>query len=201
MICDQENCRQPATVHFVRVSRRVPTEERNVCREHASVVLKDYRARETDACEIPRGFQGFQDFVEFDVQFMIRDKNLPQTEGRDGWVYLREVGGHRFIAFETGVCELAALRSSLTRSPHERPIAHTLMASIIATLGAKLEAVSIDSFSESSRVFYASLRIRNGAHSVLVGARPSDAATLAILCDVPLVANRGILARADGPIG
>ena len=147
---------------------------------------------------VARGTQDSEDFIEFDIDFLFRDRNAPHIEGRDGWVYLREVGGRRFLAFQTGMCELAALRSSLIRSPPQFQSAHPLIKSVIAALGGKLIAASIDGLSEPNGAFSAKLQLGIGDAIVVVEllARATQR-HLPVLADVPLLVRKEILARQE----
>lgn len=89
--------------------------------------------------------------------------------------------------------ETAAISNALDGQKSERPMTHDLGKSIITRLGATLEKVLIDNYSNG--IYYAKLILRVGHKSTFgsieVDARPSDAVALAIRFHAPIfVSNR-----------
>jgi len=86
-----------------------------------------------------------------------------------------------------GYCEAASLYLNVQRSTDTEPGAPVIFADAIAVLGGSVQDVLIHGFSDIENCFLASLRIRQGDQLIEVDARPSDAISLAVVCDVPIL--------------
>lgn len=83
-----------------------------------------------------------------------------------------------------------------TESP--RPMTHDLLASILKTLGAEVERVTITGLKHDT--FFAEIALRSDGRVHPIDARPSDAIALALRLDAPIFSAPGLL-RPLGALG
>lgn len=72
-----------------------------------------------------------------------------------------------------------------------RPMTHELMVQIMKDYELSLKEVTIDRVSEG--IFYATLHMTDGFNTKTFDSRTSDAITLALLCDCPIMAAEEVL--------
>jgi len=131
--------------------------------------------------------------VCFDVDFVFFD-NVPDQYQYPCQLNLVEVGGTRQLGLGTGPYEGAALRLELQRYQSPRPRTHQAMAAAISALSGRLRHVMIDKFFPSQQTYEAKLHIDQGNANMVVDVRPSDAIILAVICDVPILVSKEVLA-------
>ncbi|MHB0937424.1 MAG: bifunctional nuclease family protein [Armatimonadota bacterium] len=130
---------------------------------------------------------------------LVRDE-----EGKDvkDVVLLRDERG-RFLPIVIGVCEAAAIwvrmEPELAAPYLRRPWSHDLMQSLLDRLGAKLERVVIDNFTNDT--FFATLHIQYRGRELVVDARPSDAIALALRTFSPILVNDEVMDETSIPPG
>lgn len=100
-------------------------------------------------------------------------------------VVLKKPGESVFLPIWIGVFEANAIALRLEGVQTPRPMTHDLLRSLIEALGARVEAVEVNSLIENT--FHATIQVvtATGA-TVRVDARPSDAIALALRCDAPI---------------
>ena len=97
-----------------------------------------------------------------------------------------------------GLPEAQAIERRLAGVEPRRPQTHDLLASVIATLGAKLESVSITGLSEGT--FFARLDLTDASGAeVKVDARPSDAIALGVATRAPIWVDESVIEGAAEP--
>ena len=72
-----------------------------------------------------------------------------------------------------------------------RPMTHELMVKVMDEYGLTLKQVSIDRVSDG--IFYATLHITDGFNSRTFDSRPSDAISLALLSDCPILMDDNVI--------
>jgi len=184
MKCNTPSCAQEATVHFAEVSRRRLVQDTYFCPQHAPDLLDRHRSRNRAAQDPAKVLQGS---VAFDVDLVAFKADERQQ------VYLQEVDGPRFFLLELGYFEVSAVYNIIKGLRSPRPLTHAAMASLITSLGGRLQDVLVDQFDEQGAFFYAKLRISRGEELLLVDLRPSDALALALYCDVPFLVSAVLL--------
>jgi len=104
----------------------------------------------------------------------------------------------RLLPIAIGVCEAAAIWVRLApelAAPYlRRPWSHDLIQAMLERLGAKLDRVVIDGFSNST--FYATLHISYRGQEVVVDSRPSDAIALLLRMRAPLLVDSEVMEEA-----
>src|SRR5690606_17342134 len=91
----------------------------------------------------------------------------------------------RAFPISIGLPEAQAIERRLSRVQVKRPQTHDLLASVIQTLGASLESVTVTDLAEGT--FYATLDVRDPqGERIQIDARPSDAIALGIGLSVPI---------------
>ncbi|HTM19010.1 MAG TPA: bifunctional nuclease domain-containing protein, partial [Kofleriaceae bacterium] len=94
-------------------------------------------------------------------------------------VVLAAQGGHLVVPIAVGLSEATALAAELDHIELERPMAHHLLAALLAQLGAHVRCIEVCDFVDGT--FYAAIHIERSDGSALVqDARPSDALALAM---------------------
>ncbi|MDQ3333239.1 MAG: bifunctional nuclease family protein, partial [Planctomycetota bacterium] len=101
-------------------------------------------------------------------------------ETQNGVIYLHERGGHREFPFLTGYYEWFEIDRLLKSVTYPRPLVHDMAVSIVRSLDANLECVSIDRIDQENYVYFASLHLRSGRKSFTIDVRPSDAIIMAL---------------------
>lgn len=114
---------------------------------------------------------------------------------------LRPVAGEaeqgRVLPICIGSVEAAAIGKAISHEKSARPMTHSLVGTIMAQLGGKLDRIVIDKV--RGTVFYATLHILRGRETIKVDARPSDAVALAIRLDAPIFVGENVMASASFP--
>ena len=118
-------------------------------------------------------------------RILIRELNDGQI------IELREVGGSRSFPIVIGLSEALAIERRLRGEEPPRPMSHDLMASLIHTLGGRLDRVVVHELSEGT--FYAVLCIETPEGERLVDARPSDAIALAVADGISVYVSESVL--------
>ena len=193
--CEWAACEDCAVVHFLRVERRVPVEERHVCRRHAREVFGQMYSRTPCAIEGPQHQSGA---VTFDLDFMFLDE-AAQEGAFPYFVNFREVAGRRRFGFRTGFSEYWALDGALRPSPSPYIPTHELMRRTVELLGGRVECVVVRDFIVTEQRHCTELQIRQGQSMLATDIRLSDAAILAVTCDVPIFALEETLAKFREP--
>jgi uncharacterized protein len=94
-------------------------------------------------------------------------------------VVLAGDGGRVVVPIAVGLAEATALAAELDRIELERPMAHHLLAQLLAQLGVQVHTVEVCDFVDGT--FYAAIHLARADGTALVqDARPSDALALAM---------------------
>lgn len=111
-------------------------------------------------------------------------------------VELREVDGSRTFPIVIGINEAAAIERRVMGQVPPRPQTHELLASVIETLGGKVEKVVITELKHDEMgrgTFYARLYVRQGNKVLDIDSRPSDAIALGVATEVPIYVAEEVL--------
>jgi len=137
--------------------------------------------------------------IPVEIWQLVRDEEGKEVKDV---VVLRDEHG-RFLLIVIGVCEAAAiwvrLEPELATQYLRRPWSHDLMQSLLERLGAKLERVVIDNFTNDT--FFATLHLQYRDQELVVDARPSDAIALALRTFTPILVNDEVMDEASIPPG
>ncbi|MDS0292750.1 bifunctional nuclease family protein [Halogeometricum luteum] len=94
-----------------------------------------------------------------------------------------------------------AIQLALSGEPFERPLTHDLLVDMITEFGGAIDSIRIDDLSDGT--FFAKIdaeRYENGEPKKFVfDARPSDAVSLAVRVDCPIVVSDEVLDEAGQP--
>lgn len=100
-------------------------------------------------------------------------------------IYLHEVDGERQFPILIGIFEATSIdRRVKEEYTPPRPLTHDLIVAVAASLGAKLESVTISELQEHT--YFAKLQLRRGDELIEVDSRPSDAIAVAVTFNPPL---------------
>jgi bifunctional DNase/RNase len=103
----------------------------------------------------------------------------------------------RILPICIGPVEAAAIGKALSDEKDSRPMTHSLLCTVMGTLGGKLVRISIPRV--KGTIFYATLHIKQGDAMLKIDARPSDAVALAIRMNVPMYVSESVMASAGYP--
>jgi len=99
-------------------------------------------------------------------------------------IVLKERHGTRAFPIVIGIVEIFAIDRRLKGIKPPRPMTHDLLASVIESLGAKVERIVIDDL--RSHTFYAKIHLNIDGRTVIVDSRPSDAIALCAAMEAPI---------------
>jgi len=111
-------------------------------------------------------------------------------------VVMKEKAGSRCFPIFIGYTEARAINWGLRGETMPRPLTHNLLASVIQSLGGRLERVVVCDLRQNT--YYAKLIIRQDGGLVEVDSRPSDAIALATQERVPIFVEERVLEEAAG---
>lgn len=103
----------------------------------------------------------------------------------------------RVLPICIGPVEAAAIGKAISGDASSRPMTHSLLGTTIATLGGRLESVSISKV--TGTIFYATLDVRQGDQLLHIDARPSDAVALALRMRAPMYVAESVIEVASFP--
>jgi bifunctional DNase/RNase len=109
-------------------------------------------------------------------------------------VLLKERAAGRILPMWVGRFEASALALQLRAVSTRRPMTHDLTARLLEVVGARVEQVTVTSLHENT--FYATIGVRVGGRVHDVDARPSDAITLALRMNAPILVAPELFAHA-----
>jgi bifunctional DNase/RNase len=99
-------------------------------------------------------------------------------------IVLKERDGERGFPIVIGIVEIFAIDRRLKGIKPGRPLTHDLLASVIESLGAKIEKIVIDDL--RNHIFYAKIYLSLNGRTVEVDSRPSDAIALCAATKAPI---------------
>ncbi len=128
------------------------------------------------------------------IELVLSKIKIDETRNEQVIVF-REKEGTRFLPVVIGMAEVNAIKMKLSGIKPPRPLTHDLLINIIQQLGAKLDRVVIDRLQQNT--FFAKLHLLTpDQKEVVIDARPSDSAALALRADVPVFVSEEVLGEA-----
>ena len=109
-------------------------------------------------------------------------------------VILKEKDSDRYLPIWIGPAEADAIAVKLQDVAVPRPLTHDLLGSIIDSLGASLNHITVSDLQNDT--FFAKLNIKLDGKTVDVDSRPSDAIALAVRAHVPIHVSDDVLNKA-----
>jgi bifunctional DNase/RNase len=106
-------------------------------------------------------------------------------------IVLKEVDGERKFPIVIGNTEALAIDRRLKGIPTPRPLTHDLLASVIESLGGRIDHIEINDL--QLHTFYARIHIRQNGKVTEIDSRPSDAIALGIATVVPIFVAEHVL--------
>lgn len=126
---------------------------------------------------------------------------LVEDEPRGGpIVILHDRRGNRLLPIWIGNPEARAIAIVLNNTKTPRPLTHTLLLSIVNTLGCKLSRVVVDRIANNT--YFACIYITTAASQDLkIDSRPSDAIALALEARAPIFVDKKVMDKVaqDNP--
>lgn len=109
-------------------------------------------------------------------------------------VVLREVDSRRYLPIFIGPFEADAIAMALQGLEPQRPMTHDLLKSVFGELGASISYILVSDLRDST--FFARIVVSQGAHTIEIDSRPSDAIALAVRTDVPIYVENHVFEQA-----
>ena len=123
------------------------------------------------------------------VRVVIREV-IPDLTNGQFRIVLQDMGCERFLSIWVGYAEGNAIVRGLEHTQLPRPMTHDLLASMVKTLGARVERVVITDLHE--HIFYAEIWLDTAEGMQYIDTRPSDAIALAVRLSSPLYIHASI---------
>jgi len=112
--------------------------------------------------------------------------SLAQVGGQCVMV-LEEVDGPRLLPVWIGLYEGGSIGMAVQGQKFPRPLTHDLFASVIESLGAKIQKIVITELRDST--FFAEIHIEKEGKTIVVDARPSDSVALAVRANCQILVD------------
>jgi len=109
-------------------------------------------------------------------------------------VVLKEKGGGCYLPIFIGLFEANAISVAVEGVSVPRPLSPDLTCSILSSLGASVDAVSINEIRDNT--FYATIILVDNWARVEIDSRPSDAIAIALRVGAPIYAEEVVLEKA-----
>ena len=106
-------------------------------------------------------------------------------------IVLKEVDGERKFPIVIGNTEALAIDRRLKGIPTPRPLTHDLLASVIESMGGRIDHIEINDL--QAHTFFARIHVRQNGKTIEVDSRPSDAIALGIATVVPIYVAEHVL--------
>jgi uncharacterized protein len=101
---------------------------------------------------------------------------------------------HRVLPIFIGGPEAASIAIALSGQPGPRPLTHDLMADLVESLDARVDAVEVTNLQDGT--FVAAIALTSPAGTRRLDTRPSDAIALAVRVDAPLYVSDDVMDEA-----
>jgi bifunctional DNase/RNase len=111
-------------------------------------------------------------------------------------IVLKERNGDRGFPIVIGIVEIFAIDRRLKGIKPARPMTHDLLASVIESLGAKVDRIVIDDL--RNHVFYAKIHLSLDGRTIQVDSRPSDAIALGAASNAPIYVAEHVFEKTAG---
>ena len=104
----------------------------------------------------------------------------------------------RVVPMLIGASEAKAIMLAQEHQTTMRPMTHPLMLNVMETFGLTLTQVAIERFDEG--IFYANLYVSDGFNEKVIDSRSSDAVTLALIAERPILIAERVLEETSVPM-
>jgi bifunctional DNase/RNase len=109
-------------------------------------------------------------------------------------VILKEKMADRYLPIWIGPSEADAIAVKLQGVAVQRPLTHDLLRSVIDTLGAKVNFITVTDLKNDT--FFARITLDVNGGQLEIDSRPSDALALAVRVEVPIYVDESVLDKA-----
>ena len=144
--------------------------------------------------------EGREDLVSAaeDIEVQIRGLMLDPVTNMP-IVVLKDIASDLVLPIWVGVFEANAIALELEKTTMPRPMTHDLLRNMARGLNAVVNRVVVSELRDDT--FYATIWMTQGAESVTLDARPSDAIALALRWDCPIFVAQNVLGRTKQNVG
>ena len=132
-----------------------------------------------------------------DIEMVVESVRVHMLSSRHV-VILKEAGRDRYLPIWIGPWEASAIAMRLQGVTPERPLTHDLFATMLETLGVRVDRIRISALADET--FHARMILVGADSRHEIDARPSDAIAVAVRLGVPIYAAEAVLEQAGlGP--
>jgi bifunctional DNase/RNase len=188
--CQNRGCGGEPVFHFAQIAWRRVLSEKYFCEPHAREFLSTFR-KSTINWKSPEHALGDAACVDFEM--LVFHKG---TEETPACIYLHEMGGTRRICLAVDGWAWFELVAEIKGGESPYPRTHGAWANTIDQLGGELSLVILDERKDGDKRLNASLKLVQGGELKVVGVRPSDAFTLAVIGGAPIFITATALSGA-----
>jgi bifunctional DNase/RNase len=110
-------------------------------------------------------------------------------------VVLRDADNKLNLPIWIGLLEATAMATELESIQMVRPMTHDLLKTLLAEVGASVEAVEVSDLKDNT--FFALIHLRIGDRSFSIDSRPSDAIALALRTKSPIYVAKKVLEQSS----
>lgn len=110
-------------------------------------------------------------------------------------IILKNAKGDAVLPIWVGIFEANAIAMQLENIVSPRPMTHDLLKNVIESLETRIEQVVITDLKENT--FFAMIHLADGAKSIEVDARPSDAMALALRAGAPIFVDEQVIEKSS----
>lgn len=182
--CEISECQQSAVIHITHFRESVYSGVQHLCPVHG----ENFAILAKSTWHVTTGSEG----PDKEPVPML----LESIAYHDGYattaMILREQGGDRLFILPGDYYTAAAISQSLQQG--ERPGSHHAMAMILAACGASLLNVIVTNC-DSNGHFHTAVSIKTASDRKTIDVRPSDALSLAHVCQVPIMVSPRLLRK------
>ena len=187
LACMYLGCEEKATSHLSWFEDRSFTKEQHLCEEHVGDALDSFSKSSLR-------FSGTRKTMEGARQFEIGMVFISEVQDSQA-VFLHEVDGSCLFTITVRIFEATSVDRYLRGFQAPRPLTHDVISSSIRLLGGEVQDLAIARLED--QIFYANVRIRYNGKLLLLDLRPSDAFSLAALCECPIFIADQVLSQLD----
>jgi bifunctional DNase/RNase len=109
-------------------------------------------------------------------------------------IFLKERHGTRAFPIVIGIVEIFAIDRRLKGITPPRPMTPDLLATVIESLGARVERIVVDDL--RNRTFFAKIHLSIDGRTVTIDSRPSDAIALCAAIKAPIFVAEQVFEKA-----
>ena len=126
------------------------------------------------------------------IEVLVKESKPDFTTGQYK-VVLKDKSSDLVLSIWVGYFEGNSIALALEDAWSPRPMTHDLIKNILNDLGVRIRRIIITDLKDNT--YYAAIGLASGDGEILVDSRPSDAISVAIRCNVPILVDRKLVVK------